>query len=152
MSPSIIFKKISDIEFPTSKQNNSRIQNCFKNEKIIYVGDIFTKTLQEYYEVNQLGKKCIAAINKYLSDYYLTIGMRLTNWPPKNFDLPPMDTRKLDMTREELKQAWEITKDALAIAQEAHREALDAMEAATIEYHDAVNRWLKNVGAHTDDA
>lgn len=56
------------------------------------------------------------------------------------------------MNREELKQAWEITKDALAIAQEAHREALDAMEAATIEYHDAVNRWLKNVGAHTDDA
>lgn len=56
------------------------------------------------------------------------------------------------MTREELKQAWEITKDALAIAQEAHREALDAMEAATIEYHDAVNRWLNKVGAHTDDA
>jgi hypothetical protein len=55
------------------------------------------------------------------------------------------------MTREELKQAWEITKDALAIAQEAHREAVDAMEVATIEYHDAVNRWLKNVGVHTDD-
>lgn len=56
------------------------------------------------------------------------------------------------MNRDELKQAWEITKDALAIAQEAHREALEAMEVATIEYHDAVNRWLKNVGVHTDDA
>lgn len=56
------------------------------------------------------------------------------------------------MTREELKQAWEITKDALAIAQEAHREALEAMEMATIEYHDAVNRWLQKVGVRTDDA
>lgn len=55
------------------------------------------------------------------------------------------------MNTDELKQAWEITKDALAIAQEAHREALDAMEAATIAYHDAINRWLKNVGVNTDD-
>jgi len=55
------------------------------------------------------------------------------------------------VNREELKQAWEITKDALAIAQEAHREAVEAMEAATIAYHDAVNRWLKNVGVNSDD-
>lgn len=56
------------------------------------------------------------------------------------------------MTREELKQAWKITRDALEIAQMNWLEADEALEAATIEYHDAVNRWLKNVGAHTDDA
>lgn len=55
------------------------------------------------------------------------------------------------MTREELKQAWKITRDALEIAQMNWLEADEALEAATIAYHDAVNRWLKNVGAHTDD-
>jgi hypothetical protein len=52
------------------------------------------------------------------------------------------------MTTEELKKAWEITKDALAIAQEAHREAMDALEQATIAHHDSVNRWLTSIGAN----
>ena len=52
------------------------------------------------------------------------------------------------MTPEELKQAWEITKDALAIAQEAHREAMDALEQATIAYHESVNRWLTRIGGN----
>jgi len=52
------------------------------------------------------------------------------------------------MTTEELKKAWEITKDALAIAQEAHREAVEALEIANMEFHDAVNRWLTSIGAN----
>lgn len=40
---------------------------------------------------------------------------------------------------------WAATRAALEAAQEANRQSLDALEEATIAYHDAVNRWLKRV-------
>ncbi len=56
------------------------------------------------------------------------------------------------MTTEDLKQALKIAINALSIAQVAHLEAVETLEAAEIEYDAAMNRWLKNVGVNTNDS
>jgi len=40
---------------------------------------------------------------------------------------------------------WAAARTAFEAAQEANRQTLEALEEATIAYHDAVNRWLKRV-------
>lgn len=45
-------------------------------------------------------------------------------------------------------ETWKTARAVYEAAMESNRQAMDALEEATIAYHDAVNRWLKRVGAH----
>ena len=45
-------------------------------------------------------------------------------------------------------ETWKTARATFDAAQQANRQTMDALEEATIAYHDAVNRWLKRVGAH----
>ena len=38
---------------------------------------------------------------------------------------------------------WKAARSAFDAAQEANRQTMDALEEATIAYHDAISRWLK---------
>lgn len=41
---------------------------------------------------------------------------------------------------------WLTARSSFDAAHQANRQAMDALEEATIAYHDAVNRWLTRVG------
>lgn len=43
---------------------------------------------------------------------------------------------------------WLTARTAFDAAQKANRQTMDALEEATIAYHDAVIKWLKRIGAH----
>lgn len=43
---------------------------------------------------------------------------------------------------------WLTARSSFDAAQEANRKTMDALEEATIAYHDAVIKWLQKVGAH----
>jgi len=45
-------------------------------------------------------------------------------------------------------ETWKTARATFDAAQEANRQAMDALEEATIAYHHAVNRWLKRVGGN----
>ena len=40
-------------------------------------------------------------------------------------------------------EKWKSARTVFDAAQEANRQAMDALEEATIAYHDAINRWLR---------
>ena len=40
-------------------------------------------------------------------------------------------------------EKWKAARTVFDATQEANRQAMDALEEATIAYHDAITRWLK---------
>lgn len=45
-------------------------------------------------------------------------------------------------------ETWKTARAVYDAAREANIQAMDALEQATIAYHDSVNRWLTSIGAH----
>lgn len=62
-----------------------RSANCLKAESIHYIGDLVQKTEVELLKTPNLGKKSLTEIKDVLASRGLSLGMRLENWPPKNF-------------------------------------------------------------------
>ncbi len=75
-----LLKTIDELELSV------RSYNCLKNENIIYVGDLVSKTEAEMLKTANFGRKSLNELKENLKSMGLNFGMKLVNWPPKNFD------------------------------------------------------------------
>lgn len=75
-----LLKTIDELELSV------RSYNCLKNENIIYVGDLVSRTEAEMLKTANFGRKSLNELKENLKSMGLTFGMKLINWPPKNFE------------------------------------------------------------------
>lgn len=75
-----LLKTIDELELSV------RSYNCLKNENIIYVGDLVSKTESEMLKTANFGRKSLNELKENLKVMGLGFGMKLVNWPPKNMD------------------------------------------------------------------
>lgn len=73
-----LLKSVDDLELTV------RSANCLKTEQINYIGDLVQRTEVELLKTPNLGKKSLTEIKDVLAQRGLSLGMRLTNWPPPN--------------------------------------------------------------------
>jgi DNA-directed RNA polymerase subunit alpha len=75
-----LLKTIDELELSV------RSYNCLKNENIIYVGDLVSRTEGEMLKTANFGRKSLNELKDNLKNMGLSFGMKLTNWPPKNLE------------------------------------------------------------------
>jgi DNA-directed RNA polymerase subunit alpha len=75
-----LLKTIDELELSV------RSYNCLKNENIIYVGDLVSKSESEMLKTANFGRKSLNELKENLKAMGLNFGMKLTNWPPKNLE------------------------------------------------------------------
>ena len=63
-----------------------RTDNCLKNENIIFVGDLVTRTDEDLLRTPSFGRKSLNEIKGTLAEMGLHLGMEAPYWPPKNID------------------------------------------------------------------
>ena len=78
MPDPVLMQLVDDLELTV------RSANCLKAESIIYIGDLVQRTEVELLKTPNLGKKSLTEIKDVLAQRGLSLGMRLTNWPPPN--------------------------------------------------------------------
>ena len=59
-----------------------RSQNCLKNENIVYVGDLVTKSELEMLRAPNFGKKSLSEMKEVLARMNLSFDMHIPQWPP----------------------------------------------------------------------
>jgi DNA-directed RNA polymerase subunit alpha len=62
-----------------------RAENCLQAANIKYIGDLVQKSEAEMLKTKNFGRKSLKEIKELLAEMGLTLGMRLDNWPPKDF-------------------------------------------------------------------
>ena len=72
----ILIKPVDDLELTV------RSANCLKAENILLIGDLVMKSENELLKTPNLGRKSLNEIKEVLASRGLTLGMKLTNWPP----------------------------------------------------------------------
>ena len=77
--PSLL-KKVDELELSV------RSQNCLKNDNIVYIGDLVTKTEVQMLKTPNFGRKSLNEINDLLSSMNLSFGMDVPDWPPANIE------------------------------------------------------------------
>lgn len=75
-----LLKTIDELELSV------RSYNCLKNENIIYVGDLVTKSEAEMLKTANFGRKSLNELKDNLKNMGLSFGMQLPQWPPENMD------------------------------------------------------------------
>lgn len=75
-----LLKTIDELELSV------RSYNCLKNENIIYVGDLVSRSEAEMLKTANFGRKSLNELKENLKAMGLGFGMKLTNWPPKNLE------------------------------------------------------------------
>ena len=75
-----LLKTIDELELSV------RSYNCLKNENIIYVGDLVSRSEAEMLKTANFGRKSLNELKDNLKIMGLGFGMKLINWPPKNID------------------------------------------------------------------
>jgi len=75
-----LLKTIDELELSV------RSYNCLKNENIIYVGDLVSKSEAEMLKTANFGRKSLNELKENLKAMGLGFGIKLVNWPPKNMD------------------------------------------------------------------
>ncbi len=75
-----LIKTIDELELSV------RSYNCLKNENIIYVGDLVSRSEGEMLKTANFGRKSLNELKENLNVMGLSFGMKLTNWPPKNIE------------------------------------------------------------------
>lgn len=75
-----LLKTIDELELSV------RSYNCLKNENIIYVGDLVSKSEGEMLKTANFGRKSLNELKDNLKAMSLSFGMKIENWPPKNLD------------------------------------------------------------------
>lgn len=63
-----------------------RCHNCLKNENIIYVGDLVTKTEESLLNTPNFGRKSLEDLKKWLEKSGLHLSMKVKGWPPKDLE------------------------------------------------------------------
>ena len=72
----ILSKSVDDLELTV------RSANCLKAENILMIGDLVLKSENELLKTPNLGRKSLNEIKEVLASRGLTLGMKITNWPP----------------------------------------------------------------------
>lgn len=75
-----LIKSIDELELSV------RSYNCLKNEKIVYVGDLVSKTESDMLKTSNFGRKSLNELKDNLKEMGLNFGMKLENWPPVNLE------------------------------------------------------------------
>ena len=75
-----LIKSIDELELSV------RSYNCLKNEKIVYVGDLVSKTESDMLKTSNFGRKSLNELKDNLKEMGLNFGMKLDNWPPANLE------------------------------------------------------------------
>jgi DNA-directed RNA polymerase subunit alpha len=75
-----LLKTIDELELSV------RSYNCLKNENIIYVGDLVSRSEAEMLKTANFGRKSLNELKENLKVMGLGFGMKLISWPPKNLD------------------------------------------------------------------
>ncbi len=75
-----LLKTIDELELSV------RSYNCLKNENIIYVGDLVSRSEGEMLKTANFGRKSLNELKENLKAMGLGFGMKLTSWPPKNLE------------------------------------------------------------------
>ncbi len=75
-----LLKTIDELELSV------RSYNCLKNENIVYVGDLVSRTESEMLKTANFGRKSLNELKDNLKAMGLGFGMKLVNWPPKNIE------------------------------------------------------------------
>ena len=68
-----------------------RSMNCLKNDNIIYIGDLVTKTESEMLEKPNFGKKSLNEIILSLNPLGLSLGMKYIMWPRYSVPVIPRE-------------------------------------------------------------
>ncbi|MCX7944583.1 MAG: DNA-directed RNA polymerase subunit alpha [Deltaproteobacteria bacterium] len=96
-------EEVSKVEMPQSKLNENlfksvdelelsvRASNCLQAANIKYIGDLVQKTEAEMLKTKNFGRKSLREIKDILASMGLSLGMKLENWPPKEFPNPSKD-------------------------------------------------------------
>ncbi len=63
-----------------------RSHNCLKNENIVYIGDLVSKTEARMLQTPNFGKKSLNEIKDILVKMGMRFGMDVSSWPPKNVE------------------------------------------------------------------
>lgn len=75
-----LLKKVDELELSV------RSQNCLKNDNIVYIGDLVSKTDSEMLKTPNFGRKSLNEIKDVLAAMGLKFGMEVDNWPPENIE------------------------------------------------------------------
>jgi DNA-directed RNA polymerase subunit alpha len=75
-----LVKKIDEMELSV------RSYNCLKNEGIIYVGDLVSKTEGDMLKLQNFGRKSLTELKDNLKTMNLSFGMKLEKWPLDNVE------------------------------------------------------------------
>jgi DNA-directed RNA polymerase subunit alpha len=75
-----LLKKVDELELSV------RSHNCLKNENIVYIGDLVSKTENQMLKTPNFGRKSLNEIRDLLSNLGLRFGMEVSNWPPENVE------------------------------------------------------------------
>ncbi len=84
-----LFRRVDELELSV------RASNCLQAANIKYIGDLVQKTEAEMLKTKNFGRKSLREIKDILAGMGLSLGMRLENWPPKEF---PNTNRDKDLT------------------------------------------------------
>ena len=77
----VLLKKVDELELSV------RSQNCLKNDNIVYIGDLVSKTESEMLKTPNFGRKSLNEIKDILSSFGLKFGMKVEGWPPENLEI-----------------------------------------------------------------
>lgn len=77
----VLLKKVDELELSV------RSQNCLKNDNIVYIGDLVSKTEAEMLKTPNFGRKSLNEIKEILSSFNLKFGMDIEGWPPENLEM-----------------------------------------------------------------
>lgn len=75
-----LLKKVDELEFSV------RSANCLKNDNIVYIGDLVSKSESEMLRTPNFGRKSLNEIKEVLTKMNLTLGMHVEGWPPANVE------------------------------------------------------------------
>lgn len=84
-----LFKSVDELELSV------RASNCLQAANIKYIGDLVQKTEAEMLKTKNFGRKSLREIKDILAGMGLSLGMKLENWPPKEF---PNSSKDNDIT------------------------------------------------------
>lgn len=63
-----------------------RAHNCLRNDSIVYIGDLVTKTEAQMLKTPNFGRKSLNEIKELLASMGLKFGMEISGWPPQNLE------------------------------------------------------------------
>jgi len=70
--------QISELNLP------ARAENCLRNAKIQYVGELVQRTERSMIDIKNFGKKSLTDIKNALTERNLKLGMVIEGWTPPN--------------------------------------------------------------------